>query len=105
MRRVILARRPASVRCAPYTLADIPPRRSGRASRQSTFERSFVILLSHEPAGPLERALLAGPAEVRKETLAVDGLENLFDPAREPPVVTSFFVEVDLLKARFLRLY
>src|SRR5439155_10545285 len=52
----------------------------------------------HEPTGPFERALLAGPAEVRKETLPVDGLEDLLDPSRVAPVVSRFLVEVNLLK-------
>src|SRR5437899_1104364 len=55
-------------------------------------------LLSHEPAGPLEGTLLAGPAEVGEETAAVDRLENLFDPARQASVIPGFLVKVDLLE-------
>src|SRR6267142_807878 len=61
-------------------------------------------LLSHEPAGPLERTLLAGPGEVWEETLPVDGLKYLLDPPRQPPVVACFLVEIHLLKTRLFRL-
>src|SRR2546428_13535828 len=53
---------------------------------------------SHQPAGSLERTLFARPAEVRKKTLPVDGLEDLLDPSREAPVGSRFLVEVNLWK-------
>src|SRR5262249_11875293 len=59
----------------------------------------------HVSARPLERTLLAAPSKVRIESLPVDRLEDLLDPAGEPAIVAGFPVEVHLLKIGLLRFH